>query len=69
MSDNIKTILLSALADTNYKQIILFGSRARGNNREDSDYDILVIVDNKHNMEELRKIECRIWKKAVNAIF
>ena len=27
------------------KQLVLFGSRARGESRADSDYDILVIVD------------------------
>jgi len=63
MSDNIKRILLNILKDISYKQIILFGSRATGNNREDSDYDVLVIVDDKFNMEEIRKIECNIRKE------
>jgi len=63
MSDNIKAILLNALKNVKYKQIILFGSRATGNNREDSDYDVLVIVDNEFNMEEIRKIECEIRKE------
>lgn len=63
MSDNIKIILLSTLKDIDYKQIILFGSRATGNNREDSDYDVLVIVDNRFNMEEIRKMECKIRKE------
>lgn len=62
MDDNTKRILLNALKDIEYKQIILFGSRATGNNREDSDYDILVIVDNNVSMEEIRKIECNIRK-------
>lgn len=63
MSEGIKMLLLRLLKDTEYKQIILFGSRARGDNREDSDYDILVIVDNKYSIEELRKIECNIRKE------
>ena len=63
MSDNIKRILLNALKNIQYNQIILFGSRATGNNREDSDYDILVIVNNSFSMDEIRKIECDIRKK------
>ncbi len=62
MSDNIKKILLNSLKNIQYKTIILFGSRATGNNREDSDYDILVIVDDKFEMKEIRKIECNIRK-------
>ena len=30
----------------NLKHIILFGSRARGDNCSDSDYDFLIVVDN-----------------------
>ncbi len=63
MSDNIKKILLDALKNVEYKKIILFGSRATGKNREDSDYDVLVIVDDKFEMQEIRKIECDIRKK------
>ena len=37
MDDNTKRILLNALKDIEYKQIILFGSRATGHNRGDSD--------------------------------
>jgi predicted nucleotidyltransferase len=33
-------------------QMVLFGSRARGNARHDSDYDVLVVVD--HRTPELR---------------
>jgi uncharacterized protein len=32
-------------AAINPQQIILFGSRARGDNRPDSDYDLLIVVD------------------------
>ncbi|MBI1871504.1 MAG: nucleotidyltransferase domain-containing protein [Chlamydiae bacterium] len=34
------------------KQVVLFGSRARGDFREGSDYDVLVVVD--HKTPELR---------------
>jgi uncharacterized protein len=35
-------------------KIVLFGSRARGDAREDSDYDLLVIVDDATNRRALR---------------
>ena len=41
-------------------KIILFGSRARGDYREDSDWDILVIVDKELDREKKREIIARI---------
>jgi excisionase family DNA binding protein len=38
----------------NPAKIVLFGSRARGDAREDSDYDLLVIVDAASNRRALR---------------
>jgi predicted nucleotidyltransferase len=35
------------------KKIILFGSRARGDHYDDSDYDILLIMDDLTNSREL----------------
>lgn len=63
MENNVKNILLEALKGVNYNQIILFGSRARKTEKQDSDYDILVIVDDDMSIEETRKIECNIRKK------
>ena len=34
-------------------EVILFGSRARGDNRPDSDWDILILVDNKKVTNEI----------------
>lgn len=62
MDKNIKNILLSELSNINYAKIILFGSRARGNQREDSDYDILVILNDELTIVQTRKIECQIRK-------
>ena len=62
MNERTKLILLEALKDVKYKQIVLFGSRARGTNNEESDYDILVIVDDNIDMRAIRKIECNIRK-------
>ena len=41
---------------TALRDIILFGSRARGDSSPDSDYDILVLVDN-----ETKEIEDKIF--------
>ena len=38
--EQIKNIIVD---ETNPQQIILFGSRARGDNRPDSDYDLLIV--------------------------
>ena len=45
----IKRIIIEELEKQNIKvhKIILFGSRARGDFKEDSDWDILVVVDRK----------------------
>ncbi len=50
--------LLQALIDTivevsHPEQVILFGSRARGTARQDSDYDFLVVVRHVQNEREL----------------
>lgn len=39
-------------------KIILFGSRARGTAREDSDYDLIIIKD---NLENAAKVEGEIY--------
>lgn len=36
---------LEALYGSRLKQVLLYGSRARGDYREDSDYDVLVVLD------------------------
>ncbi len=47
--ERIKEIILKVAKEMNIKidKIILFGSRARGDFREDSDYDILVVTEKK----------------------
>jgi uncharacterized protein len=36
---------LTALYGPRLKQVLLYGSRARGDHREDSDYDVLVVLE------------------------
>ncbi|MEM0480874.1 MAG: nucleotidyltransferase domain-containing protein, partial [Candidatus Aenigmatarchaeota archaeon] len=53
----IKEIILNIAKEMNIEidKIILFGSRARGDYREDSDYDLLIIT--KEKLEKEKKIE------------
>lgn len=52
-----------------YKSIILFGSRARQDYQEQSDYDLLIIMKNNIEIQDLRKIQMEIRKElALNDI-
>ncbi len=51
--DKIKT---QVLKEDENASLILFGSRARGDYREDSDWDVLVITDKEANAQLKRKI-------------
>jgi predicted nucleotidyltransferase len=44
------------------KRIILFGSRARGDYREDSDWDLLVVVGGSLSREAIRRLQYRIYR-------
>ena len=45
------------------KEIILFGSRARGDFEKDSDWDILVVLDCEINQNDKKEIWYRIYKR------
>jgi uncharacterized protein len=47
---------------TRLKEIILFGSRARGQHKKYSDYDVLVVVDKRDReiVKQIRKIAVEI---------
>jgi predicted nucleotidyltransferase len=61
----IKKIIIEELEKENIKvhKIILFGSRARGDFKEDSDWDILVVVDRKLNFKLLKSLIGKISLK------
>ena len=44
-------------------KIILFGSRARGDFKEDSDWDLLVIIDSDITFKQKREILSNIYRK------
>ncbi len=57
MSDNQKILSdlkehLSQNYDGSINEIVLFGSHARGESTEDSDYDILIVLDNDYSAKD-----------------
>jgi len=72
MIDNeVQTLLKKVFGDLNYEKIILFGSRARGDSSERSDYDILIIMEEdlsiKEKMRLLIRLKRELAKKEVDA--
>ncbi|GBD39153.1 hypothetical protein HRbin37_01420 [bacterium HR37] len=59
----IKQIIIRVLEKENFscEEVILFGSRARKDFREDSDWDILVIVKEGLNHEQKKKLWYEIY--------
>lgn len=63
--NEIKTIVHSYLPDA---RVLLFGSRAKGVMNEDSDYDLLIIVNNELTLKEKMELESKIDKALVWAL-
>lgn len=69
MNSEVKEIILQIMKKYEYRSIILFGSRARQDYYEQSDYDLLIIMKNDMNVQDLRKIQMEVRKElALNDI-
>ncbi|MCL2045262.1 MAG: nucleotidyltransferase domain-containing protein [Oscillospiraceae bacterium] len=63
-NDNIRDAVYEIVPASIIEQIIVFGSQARGDNTEDSDTDICVIVTN-----QLTRNEIKIYRYELNKLF
>lgn len=69
MDSKVKKIILQIMKKYEYQSIILFGSRARQDYQEQSDYDLLIIMKNDIEIQDLRKIQMEVRKElALNDI-
>ena len=72
MSEEKRAKIINMIRDTIREaeptaQIILYGSRARGDAREDSDWDVLDIVDKPRlTLKERSNIQYPIWDKGLD---
>ena len=71
MSDDKRLQIISLIRDTirasePTAQIILYGSRARGDARETSDWDVLAIVDKPRlSLKDRSNIQYPVWDKGL----
>lgn len=54
MDKKLQNIVNRISSHLNPTKIYLFGSRARGNNRPDSDYDIVIIYDGEKSKQDVK---------------
>jgi len=53
---------IEVLYGARLKQVLLYGSRARGDHRDDSDYDVLVVLEGPfHWWEEVKRMGGISW--------
>ena len=60
---NLGILLKGMLQGLNYEEIILFGSRARGDSSEKSDYDFMIVMKNNLITREKIKLSSLLRKK------
>jgi predicted nucleotidyltransferase len=59
---NIARLIKQNIADIDPNaQVILFGSRARGNEKEDSDWDLLLLTDYPMNLDKERQFRNHLY--------
>ena len=63
IKENVGNLLKEMLQGVNYKEIILFGSRARGDYSEKSDHDILIVMKNDLTIREKMKLSSLLRRK------
>ena len=63
MTKDIQSIIKRVLANIELEKVILFGSRARGDFIEESDYDILIIVKDRLNIKEKMRLTKQLRQK------
>ncbi|MBQ2210006.1 MAG: nucleotidyltransferase domain-containing protein [Prevotella sp.] len=72
MSEEKRIKIINMIRDTIREaeptaQIILYGSRARGDAREDSDWDVLTIVDKPRlTLKERSNLQYPVWDKGLD---
>ena len=57
----LSRIKYAVLSVDDKAEVILFGSRARGDNNKDSDWDILVLTDKEANVALQNKIRDKVY--------
>ena len=62
VNNKLQILLREALKGVNYEKIVLFGSRARGDFSEKSDYDILLIVGRNISIYEKMRLSTSLKK-------
>ena len=69
VSKKIKRIVYSVAGrlGVGIDKIVLFGSRARGDFREDSDWDILVVTREKLSKDMRRKLQITVYRELCDA--
>jgi predicted nucleotidyltransferase len=73
--DFLQKIKFAVLSVDDKAELILYGSRARGDNKEDSDWDILVLTDEEIDKSRKSNIRHKVfgleleYAQAVSAMF
>ena len=63
MNDKLEKLFKAIINNLDYEKIILFGSRARGDFTEESDYDILIIMKKNIAIKEKIKLSSHLRRE------